>query len=350
MRCAVGLRSVLNGPPLCERCQRRLDTGESDWPSFTSIPLPLEDRFEELFKAARVLLRQGVSDVNQIIATLAFAHELGRGFLHLSAEKRQMKHFANHPELWEKAASRFSRDYGSRPIKVVDGVLIMERLPVSIHVHYHPDTSVAEKVLIRVFPHQRSIEPEKVAARYKETLLDAGIAHDGIDEVRIHSTFKQGFLLIRVGHGDRLFGSNQFPHPQLVQKSYGTLLHGPSRDNFARYLATPARGPDPFPENLIPACVAYFLARVYRRSAKQQRNEVVQRGEEVKPRSDKVNRQEIHRLLNKHVLGETWKALPEGGYASSETNQLWRDVERVGHRNLIRVRHDSSSRPSGHMT
>ena len=46
------------------------------------------------------------------------------------------------------------------------------------------------------------------------------------------------------------------------------------------------------------------------------------------------SRREVHRLLNKHVLREIWKSLPQEGYSSSYTNQLWRDVEKVGSRLL----------------
>ena len=96
-----------------------------------------------------------------------------------------------------------------------------------------------------------------------------------------------------------------FPTPRIVQGFYEMLLGKPSGDGFYKHLATRTRGPAPSADNLIPACVAFYL----RNSGKIQ------------------SRKEIHRLLNRHVLRETHKVLPEEGYSSSETVQLWRDVD-----------------------
>jgi hypothetical protein len=84
----------------------------------------------------------------------------------------------------------------------------------------------------------------------------------------------------------------------------------PSGDGFASELTTRKRGRAPKPENLILACVAFYL-RPYLRS-----------------------RRAIHKLLNEHVLHESGKKLPEGDYSTSETNQLWRDVGKVKDRLL----------------
>lgn len=53
-------------------------------------PLPPEQRFEEVFKAARVLLREGVTEEAQIIPTLALANELGQGTLGLITAKERL--------------------------------------------------------------------------------------------------------------------------------------------------------------------------------------------------------------------------------------------------------------------
>ena len=41
--------------------------------------MPPEERFADLFKAARILLEMGISEEDQIYPTLAFANELGQG-------------------------------------------------------------------------------------------------------------------------------------------------------------------------------------------------------------------------------------------------------------------------------
>jgi hypothetical protein len=95
-----------------------------------------------------------------------------------------------------------------------------------------------------------------------------------------------------------------FPEPRIVQEFYEMLLWKPSGDGFGKDLATRTRGGAPSADNLILACVAFCL----RNNGKIQ------------------GRKEIHRLLNEHVLCESHKTLPEEGYTSSETAQLWRDV------------------------
>ena len=89
-----------------------------------------------------------------------------------------------------------------------------------------------------------------------------------------------------------------------MQGFYEMLLGKPSGDGFYKRLATRTRGPAPSADNLISACVAFYL----RNNGKIQ------------------SRKEIHRLLNEHVLRETHKSIPEVTYPTSESNQLWDDV------------------------
>src|SRR4051812_3810769 len=75
------LATELDGVAICDSCTDRLRTGGaiSYWAPSEEEPLPLpEERFEELFKAARVLLREGVTEEDQIYPTLAFTNELGQ--------------------------------------------------------------------------------------------------------------------------------------------------------------------------------------------------------------------------------------------------------------------------------
>lgn len=172
-------RFSVDGPPLCETCQQRLESGELVWPSYTARPVPPEDRFDDLFEAAHVLLAEQVDNPDQIIPTLAFAHELGRGLFHLPAEKKQMEYFADSPEAWDRTADRFARTYGARPVRLAEGVLILERIPISVRINREQDTGVATEVLVRVLPHLRPARPEEVGRAYANNLRSEGIAHDG---------------------------------------------------------------------------------------------------------------------------------------------------------------------------
>ena len=77
---------------LCARCMSRVRaTGEWDYwlPTKEDSPLPLSEGFEELFKAARVLLEENAAE-NQIIPTLALANHLCHGVPRLAAEKERL--------------------------------------------------------------------------------------------------------------------------------------------------------------------------------------------------------------------------------------------------------------------
>jgi hypothetical protein len=103
----------------CGECIRRLEEGERLFLVFTSEfepPSPPEEGFSCLFRAARVLLREGVSDEDQILPTLVFAHEIDRG----AAGGRAATTYENTglmPHEWNT-------------VKTVDGIDILEEEPI----------------------------------------------------------------------------------------------------------------------------------------------------------------------------------------------------------------------------
>ena len=360
--------------PFCRECVQKV------------LPPP-EQRFEELFKAARVLFREGITEEDQIIPTLTLANDIGdaiqtfraaKGLLSraredlescepeiddsvpfrveptpdeienmlssvencsreiagLVREKEQLVRAREDTETWESKATEFIRKYGNlRPVEVVDGILVLERLPVSIEIGRCPSNEIRMEAMIKVYRHPRPAKPEHVATLYEKTISAAGIPFsDACGSISFR--FGGGYLLMVVGvdagtrrhiesSGDPperdldlepLFA---FPHPRHVQGFHQMVLEEPSKEG-TRYLTSRERGRAPAADNLIPACVAFFLREYGQISG----------------------RKRIHQLLNKHVLCErTWKRrLPEDGYSSSETNQLWRDVGKVRHQ-LISTEH-----------
>jgi hypothetical protein len=303
---------------LCDGCVARVQSGDAIgfWPpaEVETLP-PAEERFHELFRAARILLKEGAEE-DQIIPTLALANEIGQVTPHLVAERRRFIKIGKDEEAWSREANRFVRRYGSlRPVRTVDEILILERLPVSVEVENDPDQEVPEEVTVSVYAHRRLANPEHVASLYEKILAAAGIPHDEQRTGHMSFDFHSRSLIITIRNGSIVKRLNRphpgfqierasFPHPRLVQEFYRMLLGVPSGDGFARYLAARTRGGPPAAINLVPACVAFYL-RGY---------------------GEIESRKEIHRLLNEHVLRETEKELPEEAYGSSETNQLWRDV------------------------
>jgi hypothetical protein len=91
-----------------------------------------------------------------------------------------------------------------------------------------------------------------------------------------------------------------FPPAFWIRRYYEALLETPEGKKFRG-----RPGPPLTADNLVLACVACLLYFGI------------------------TSRKEIHRLLNKYVLCGTGKTLPEVGASFSETNQLWRNAEKV---------------------
>ena len=309
---------------LCEGCSEHLLAGEVVHhfpPTEEEPPPPPEKRFADLLKAARVLLREGMAEEDQIYPTLAFANELGQGLVDFIEEKEHLVSiWEDGSGSWSEAVDRFSWRHPSiRPVKVVDGVVILERVPVDVRIHNYPlhDVEVPRVVVLTVYPHKKPPTLDQVAAHYDKELSAAEIPHAANNKGRFEFSFREGYLLIEVHHSRTSIppehmgavfrdGKPEFPHPRLVGAFCKMLLGSTSGDGFARHLVTRRRGPTPPSDTVIPSCVAFYL-RDY---------------------GGMKEGVEAHRLLNQHVLPAHWKKLPEG-HSDSASNQLWRDADKV---------------------
>jgi hypothetical protein len=286
-----------------------------------SLPPP-EERFDALFRAARVLLREGIDQEDQVIPTLTLAnltHEEGP-YLDL---RQRFKKLVKAGEGWERWVDEWVSAYGSlRPVRMVGEVLILERLPISIDIKYGlHNVEQPEQVFLSVYPHRQPAESSHVASLYEAKLSAASAPYGEADTGRMSFELFDSHLLITIDRGLRKFVSDSegssfrfrtdvasFPTPRIVQGFYQMLLGKPSGEGFYGHLATRTRGGAPNADNLILACVAFYL-----------RNSGGIKG-----------RKEIHRLLNEHVLCEEryrHKAIPEEGCASSVASQIWRDAK-----------------------
>jgi hypothetical protein len=273
-------------------------------------------RFAELFEAARVLLQEGAWE-NQIFPTLALAHHLSHGVPRLGGEKELLVGLWGDERAWNQAAYSFTRRFGGlRPVRVTQGVLILERLPVFVGIKYAVVAKTPEAVEISVYPHRTLAEAEEVASQYEKTLSETGILcneqragnlgfdfHDRSLVITVwpstfveRKTLTEGFTVPQPGWRR---DTAAYPEPQIVQGFYSML-----RGRFARDLATRTTGPDTEADNLVPACVAFILRRYGLKG-----------------------RKEPQKLLNAHVL-PNWKKLPEDGYGTSATKQLWDNVNK----------------------
>jgi hypothetical protein len=275
--------------------------------------LPVEERFNELFTAARVLLKENAEE-NRIIPTLALANEIGQGRPHLITEKQRLLELGSDKQIWDEEANSFTRRYGGlRPVRVEQEILVLEKLPVFVAVGYAMVRKTPEEVVISVYPHRRLATFDEVTSRYEKVLSDAGVSYGEPKTGSLSFSFYGRTLELRVQPGTVVERLNEpqgsgyridkasFPHPRLVGEFYNMLL-SKAGGGFRGELAMRTAGDPPEAENLVPACVA-FLLRTY--------------GLE--------GRKEIHQLLNKHVLCEIGKEL-QLGYTDIATYTLWRRV------------------------
>lgn len=301
---------------LCVHCISGSRSG-ADWgywlPTQEDSP-PLAEGFNELFKAARVLLEEDAPE-SQVIPTLALANHLCHGVPRLVTQKEWLVGLWGDGRAWNEEVDRFVRRYsGLRPVRAAQGVLILERQPVSIGIDYSLTQGSPVAVTVSVYPHQTTLaEPEAVASLYSERLSDEGISCNEQHRGNLTFFFRNDRLELDISPGTAVeyrdglhagwwTGKASFPHPRLVQRLYRAL-----REEFAGDLETRERGDEPKAKNLVPACVA-FLLREYG----------------IPPRK------EINRLLDKHMLCKTAELL-DGN--TSRTNQLW---ENVNNTSLVR--------------
>jgi hypothetical protein len=312
-----GRTSNLSGAVrLCVGCTVRMRSGlrlDYRLPTRDDSLLPVEERFNELFTAARVLLKENAEE-NRIIPTLALANEIGQGRPHLITEKQRLLELGSDKQIWDEEANSFTRRYGGlRPVRVEQEILVLEKLPVFVAVGYAMVRKTPEEVVISVYPHRRLATFDEVTSRYEKVLSDAGVSYGEPKTGSLSFSFYGRTLELRVQPGTVVERLNEpqgsgyridkasFPHPRLVGEFYNMLL-SKAGGGFRGELAMRTAGDPPEAENLVPACVA-FLLRTY--------------GLE--------GRKEIHQLLNKHVLCEIGKEL-QLGYTDNATYTLWRRV------------------------
>jgi hypothetical protein len=274
-------------------------------------------------RAARSLLNEGINKEELIYPTLALAAEIDVGVSRLVDVTGRLVTASRDDQEWESEAKRFMSEYqGLAPTRVLNEVLVLERLPLSVRINYHHATAIPQQVVITAYQHSVLASPEQAENEYRTTLSAADIScvEDskgligfegmvGVLRIDIHPT-----RAAHIGGHDTTASSPVFPHPIVVREFYKTLIGTSSGNGFARHLLIRRRGTTPDPKNLILACVAFYL-RHY---------------------GQIEGRKHIHKVLNQHVLrASQWETgLLESGDTTDEVRQLWRAVDLVRNRVL----------------
>jgi hypothetical protein len=243
---------------------------------------PPQERFLELFRAARTLLREGIEDENVVYPTLALANVVGYN-LDLAKLKAQIVY------QWHSLETReaLARDLAQRcngGLWLVDKgeekALVVKQAPAAARIEPYRDTEIPEQVDLKIFPHRapKGSRPEDYAAdcavaSYEEAMAAAGVPHDdNSGQGPVDSYFHSGVMhltirhcewpLERAEHAPIVFSNRMpvFPTPALVRNMCLAYLKGPGASGFLRFLKPgkrSARASD-F-GNLIPGCVAALL-------------------------------------------------------------------------------------------
>jgi hypothetical protein len=163
----------------------------------------------------------------------------------------------------------------------------------------------------------RSVKPEEVAEHYERWLGREGLAYDKSSQGTFGWEFSDAYLAMTVGPGKELNEGQLartsltgrqlvFPPPQLVAGLYSSLkgsVNSRKFRGFAYALAGRQSGPTASPDNLIPACVAWYL----------------------RDPGGVKDKHRLVRLLNQHLLAPCGKR--EIGVTSD--NAIWKNIDKV---------------------
>jgi hypothetical protein len=276
---------------------------------------PPEEVFDELFRAARVLFADHVTEEERIIPTLAFANRAS-DLPELRALKEEFAKTAGHRKLREQFSNDFCRRFrGLIPISVTDGVLVLSRVPVFLDVFRYTDTAVIKEIKIDVF--MRSVKPGEVAELYRQRLAREGVPYEKSNEGSFSWAFSDAYLSMVVGPGKELnpgqavrFSSRgaqvDFPPPQLIGELYADLkgsVNARRFRGFAYALGGRQSGTAALPDNLIPACVGWYLREP----------------------GGITDKHRLVSLLNRHLLIPCGKTVVD----VTSDHAVWRNIDKV---------------------
>jgi hypothetical protein len=209
----------------------------------------------------------------------------------------------------------YQRFRGLIPVAVSNEVLLLRRVPMFLNAVRYPGTTVVKEIMIDVF--MRSVTTDEVAEHYERWLVEEGLAYDESSQGTFGWRGSDACVAMTVGSGKELnegqvarmsLSGRQpvFPPPQLVAALYESLkgsVNSRRFRGFAYVLGGRQSGPAASPDNLIPACVAWYLR-------------------ETGGISDKHR---LARLLNQHLLAPCGKT--DIGVTSD--NAIWKNIDKV---------------------
>lgn len=269
----------LQGPVVwCAECYGRLaEHGKiprvcEPWDKDDASPT---ERYEELFRAARTLWREGIEDERDIIPTLAFAARFFE-MPGLETVRRELAQAHASGEAWGEARSRFRAAFDPlEVVRVVDEVPIIRSKPFRLTAVVYQETGLVEKVLIDVY--QRSAKGEEIRERYDALMSLHGASYEGgqgnigwqasAGHLRIVVQPRAPAALSSLHEGLNVLNPEEkeapFPAPDIVADMCEALIGSVSKRRgnrgFSFALAGRDRGRPVSSDELIPAVVAWYV-------------------------------------------------------------------------------------------
>jgi hypothetical protein len=303
--------STYNTAEICNECQDAARAAESEL-----VPVPPEH--EELLRAARALLDNGIENEDEIIPTLVLAANVGQmprlEYIRdeLAKAGRDSKARAELDGQLYSVSGGWIMSSG----RVVDGVPLVRRALLRI-TGFKDKGGHIEEIAIDVF--KRSVTHEEVGKWYEWYLKQENLDYDLNDLSRGVVAYKtdnrEFFRLIArpeersVDTDGRILpiteGIRKFPHPPAVAGMYKGLRGLMAFAEPNTLLSGRLRGPDFKPHNLVPACVAWYLGG---------RRALIRRPEMIP---------QVAKMLNQHLLA------PCGKGPLPDPSPVWRDTEKV---------------------
>jgi hypothetical protein len=163
---------------------------------------PPEEAFGEVFKAAKVMFDENITEEDLIIPTLAFANHAS-ALPELRTIGERFNEIAPGRRIQEQFAQAFQKKFrGLSPVRISDNVLILESLWLCSDVSRYRDTTILKEIKIDVF--MRSVKPEEVERRYEQALAQEGAPHDESREGSCGYRSSDTYLSIVVSPGKEL--------------------------------------------------------------------------------------------------------------------------------------------------
>jgi len=273
----------------CARCYLESDNPESGIVVFgvRAEHRDLEKQYARLFMAARVLLEDRQAGEDEIFPTLRLAAAMGAPRFRFLHSRVKM-------------------------VRVVGEVPILQRRAYSAYAYRSIQPSASDPVraiYVVVSPSKRRTTADDAAQAYGKVLEREGLAWEYSGGRVSHLFYGPDLLQLWVEENDQFKidpARRAWPSPAIVGSYAGAVLDEAGEDLVLR-----KRGGEMSPDNLILAMVAQTLAYA------------------VPRRGNKINRKEVHRLLNSHVLyAAPWRK-PIEYRNPDDVRALWRNVKKV---------------------